>query len=404
MEHKSWGTRVFDYGRKEVVSFLISNAMFYIEKFHIDGLRVDAVASMLYLDYDREDGQWRANEYGGKENLEAIEFLKQLNTAVLTEHPNTMMIAEESTAWPMVTKPPKDGGLGFNFKWNMGWMNDALEYISVDSIGRKHHHDKLTFPLMYAFSENYILPISHDEVVHCKKSLIEKMPGSYEEKFAGVRSFMAYMLFHPGKKLTIMGTEFGQFKEWDYQNELDWMLFSFDSHKKLNLFFKESNHFYLENKPFWDLDDSWDGFKWIVPDDNEQNIIVSRRIDKEKNELIVITNFAPVKREEYSFGVPYYCSYKEVFNSDLKKYGGEGIRNTLKKAIKSPMHGHEYSITVQIPPLSTIVLRPSDTSKVKKTAKKTSNKKTTKKSTKKAAPKKTKVKKENKSIDVDIKL
>lgn len=365
-EHKEWGTRIFDFGRNEIRSFLISNAMFLIEKYHIDGIRVDAVASMLYLDYDRKDGSWQPNKNGSRENLESIEFLRILNSTVLTKFPNNLMIAEESTAWPGVTLPPSHNGLGFNFKWNMGWMNDALSYIAVDPIGRQHNHNKLTFPIMYACDENFILPISHDEVVHGKRSLLDKMPGEYNDKFAGIRSFVAYMIFHPGKKLMFMGSEIGQFIEWNYSKELEWFLLKYDSHKKLQTFFSQVNHFYLEHKPLWALDCSRDGFKWICHNDHTRNILAFRRLDREGNELIVLVNFSAEVWEGYYIGVPYEGTYKEIFNTDLKKFGGLGIRNRkLLKAMEGEMHGYDKYISVMVPPLTTLVFQQVKQNKTK---------------------------------------
>ncbi len=357
-EHKEWGTRIFDFGREEVRSFLISNAMFLIDKYHIDGIRVDAVASMLYLDYNRQGGEWRPNIFGERTNLEAVEFLKKLNSSVLTKYPHHLMIAEESTAFPGVTMPPDYDGLGFNFKWNMGWMNDVLSYIGIEPIGRQFNHDKLTFPIMYACHENYVLPISHDEVVHGKGSLINKMPGNYEEKFAGVRNFLLYMLCHPGKKLMFMGSEIGQFAEWNFSKELEWFLLKYDSHKKLQTFFSEANHFYLKHRELWELDCEWEGFKWICHNDHSRNLLSFRRIDREGNELIVIVNFSPVLWENYYVGVPCEGMYKEIFNTDLKKYGGTGIRN-LKwaKTLKGETHGYEQYISVNVPPLTTLVFQ-----------------------------------------------
>ena len=356
-DHLAWGTRVFDYGRGEVRSFLISNALYWIEKFHIDGLRVDAVASMLYLDYDRRDGEWTPNVYGGHENLEAIDFLKKLNEAVFARNPHTLMIAEESTAWPMVTKPTADGGLGFNFKWNMGWMNDMLKYMAMDPIHRAFHHDMLTFSFFYAFSENFILPISHDEVVHGKASLVNKMyGGDVDQKFAQARLFMAYMMAHPGKKLLFMGSEFAQFREWDYENGLEWfMVEEYENHRNYQKFVKNLNKFYVENPPMWQNDFSWEGFSWISNDDYKQSIIIFRRFDRKGNEVIAVCNFVPVGRTSYCFGVPYEGTYTEVFNSTSPD--GSPITNGSVKSLNVGMHGLEHSICIDIPPFSVMYFK-----------------------------------------------
>ena len=353
-EHPDWGTRIFDYEKNEVKCFLISNACYWFEKYHIDGIRVDAVASMLYLDYGKKHGEWTPNKYGGNGNLEAKEFLQKLNTRIFEAFGNVLMIAEESTAWPLITYPVDVGGLGFNYKWNMGWMNDSLLYMQQDPFFRKGVHDKLTFSMTYAFSENFILPLSHDEVVHGKRSLLSKMPGEYEDKFKNLRAYLGYMYAHPGKKLLFMGAEFGQFIEWNEEEELDWNLLDFDIHKKQKTFTKELCTFYLKNPAFWELDLSWEGFEWADVDDNINNVIAFIRRDKKGNLILAVSNFSSVLQKDYKIGVPYSGVYEEVFSSDRKEFGGQGIENGKVSAKKGDIHGREHFVSLTLPPFSTI--------------------------------------------------
>lgn len=363
-EHKDWGTRVFDFGRTEVQSFLTSSANFWAHTYHIDGIRVDAVASMLYLDYGRQEGEWRPNINGGRENLEAVAFLRKLNSAVLSEHPGFLMIAEESTAWPLVTRPPEIGGLGFNFKWNMGWMNDTLFYTSLDPYFRSYNHDKLTFSMMYAFSENFVLPISHDEVVHGKGSLLNKMPGDYNQKFAGLRTFMGYMMTHPGKKLLFMGCEFGQFIEWDYHKQLDWMLLDYESHRKTKDYIRALNHYYLAHPALWQVEDNWDGFRWLNADDNTRSVITYYRADEKGKKSLVLCNFAASRWEDYRMGVPEAGTYRVALCSEEEQYGGAGFdRETLYRSEEQPLGQWAHSITLDVPPLSCMILESINTEK-----------------------------------------
>ena len=357
-EHADWGTMVFDYGKSEVRSFLMSSAMFWLEQYHADGLRVDAVASMLYLDYSREAGQWIPNIHGGNENLEAISLVQDLNVAIFADHPDVLMVAEESTAWPKVTAPVSDGGLGFNLKWNMGWMNDITHYIKLDPYFRQFNHKDITFSLMYAFSENFVLPLSHDEVVHMKGSLYNKMPGTDEEKFAGVRVFYTYMLAHPGKKLLMMGSELGQWNEWHYEHSLDWNLLDKKENAQTVAFFKAINALYLRRSELWDLDFSWEGFQWICADDTSGNTVSFLRKNQKGDALLVMCNFSPVHREGYRVGVPIPGRYEVIFNSDDEAFGGAGLGDkTALASKKEPMHGQQQSISVDLPPMGAVILR-----------------------------------------------
>ncbi len=360
-ENKGWGAANFDLGRPEVKSFLISNALYWLREFHIDGLRVDAVANILYLDYGREKGEWSPNKYGGRENLEAAEFIKELNTAVFKEFSNILMIAEESTTWPMVTKPVEMGGLGFNFKWNMGWMNDVLKYVEIDPIYRKYHHNLINFAMMYHYTENFILPISHDEVVHGKKSLIDKMWGDYWNKFSGLRAFLGFMMTHPGKKTTFMGNEFAQFIEWRSYEQLEWKLIDeFPRHKQTQDFYKDLNNLYKTEKALWQLDYEHDGFKWIDADNKDQSIFIYCRMGEDKKDtLIVICNFTPKVYYDFKVGVPYLGEYYELFNSDASSYGGSGqVMDEVITASSQGWHKEKYSLKIKVPPMATLILKP----------------------------------------------
>ena len=354
-EHPDWGTRIFDYAKPEVRSFLISNAVYWLEEFHADGLRVDAVASMLYLDYNRRE--YKPNKYGGKENLDAIDFLRQLNAAAFRADPAALMIAEESTAFPLITKPDYDGGLGFLFKWNMGWMNDMLRYMALDPLWRKGSHNALTFSMTYAYSENFILPLSHDEVVHGKHSLIEKMPGDYDSKFANLRVFYGYQMTHPGKKLSFMGNEFAQFIEWNYKQGLDWLLLGYDRHRQMQDFVRTLNRLYLDTPALWENDSDWGGFQWIAPDDRDNSVISFRRLSRKGQEVLVICNFCPVLREGYRLGVPKRGWYVPIFNSDDEKFGGAGTALSPLHTEQVPSHGQAYSAAFRVPPLSVTLYR-----------------------------------------------
>ncbi|MBQ9757029.1 MAG: 1,4-alpha-glucan branching protein GlgB [Clostridia bacterium] len=357
-EHKEWGTLVFNWGKTEIHSFLISNAMFWLEEYHVDGLRVDAVSSMLYLDYNRRDGEWVANRYGGNENLEAIEFLQKLNSVVFEHFPNVLMIAEESTAWGGVTKPVYEGGLGFNFKWNMGWMNDVLRYMALDPYFRGSNHDMLTFSMMYAYAENYILPLSHDEVVHGKRSLLDKMYGSYEQKFKSLKLLYLFMYAHPGKKLLFMGGEMGQFSEWRFDSGLDWNLLEYDSHRGVKEFVKDLNIFYKENRSMYENDQNWQGFSWINEGDRERSVISFLRTSKSRRDTtIVVANFAAQDYTDYEIGVPSKGEYEIVLCSEEGRYGGE-IKKLQKMTAKKCKGGKfPYSIKVDLPELSGMYIK-----------------------------------------------
>lgn len=359
-DNKDWGTNSFDLGRPEVKSFLISNALYWFREFHIDGLRVDAVSSILYLDYSKNEGEWIPNKYGDNGNLEAMQFLKDLNTAVFKEFPTALMIAEESTAWPNITKPVNCDGLGFNFKWNMGWMNDTLEYVELNPEYRQYHHRNVTFAMMYNYAENYVLPLSHDEVVHGKKSVINKMWGDEWNKFAGLRAFISYMIGHPGKKLTFMGCEFAQDIEWREYEGLKWNLIKENEmNKKTQIFFRDINKIYMDNKALWELDHNYKGFNWIEVNNNMQSVLIfDRRSRNDDETLVFVVNFKSEVYYDYQIGVPFLAEYEELINTDDEKYGGSGqVMGTIITAEEEPYHNQPYSIKIKVPPMATLVLR-----------------------------------------------
>ncbi|WP_186445569.1 1,4-alpha-glucan branching protein GlgB [Paenibacillus cremeus] len=364
-EKPEWGTLTFDFTKPEVVSFLISNALFWMDVYHIDGLRVDAVASLLYLNFGKPKEQWIKNANGGDENLEAIEFLKKLNHTVFGYYPDALMMAEDSSAWPLVTAPVHSGGLGFNYKWNMGWMNDMLKYMAIDPYFRRGSHNLLTFSFMYTYSENYVLPLSHDEVVHGKKSLLNKMPGDYWQKFAGLRVLLGYMMGHPGKKLLFMGGEFGQYDEWKDLEDLDWEMLGYDSHRSLKQYSRDLNHLYLQEPALWELDHQPEGFTWIDPHDQKQSITTFMRKSNNPDDfLIIVNNFTPVYHPKYRIGVPFAGEYVERFNSDAGVYGGSGKLNPGKlKTEKVSWHYQPFSLHIAVPPLSTVIFKPISISK-----------------------------------------
>ena len=357
--HPEWNSAIFNFGRNEVRSFLLSSALFWLEKYHLDGLRVDGVASMLYLDYARSEGQWVPNRFGGRENIEAIEFLRALNVAAYRDHPDVAMIAEESTAWPMVSRPVDAGGLGFGLKWNMGWMHDCLEYMKQDPIHRKYHHGQLTFSLIYAFNENFVLPLSHDEVVYGKGSLIGKMPGDDWQMFANLRALYGYMWTHPGKKLLFMGGEFGQRREWTHEGELEWWVAALPEHAGVQRLIRDLNRIYRREPALHQVDFSPDGFEWIDADNAEASVIAFlRKPAAEGAPLLVVCNFTPVPRRNFLIGVPRRGTWKEILNSDAREYGGSGWGNLGEvESVPVSAHGRVESLNLSLPPLATIVLR-----------------------------------------------
>ena len=380
-EHPDWGTKVFDYAKNEVKNFLIANALYWVEQFHIDGLRVDAVASMLYLDYGRSAGNWVPNIYGENKNLEAIEFFKHLNTVVTGRNHGTMIIAEESTAWPQVTGRPEDGGLGFTMKWNMGWMHDFLDYMKLDPYFRSYNHNKMTFSMTYAFSEKYVLVLSHDEVVHMKGSMINKMPGEYDDKFANLKAGYSFMMGHPGKKLLFMGQDFAQFREWSEARELDWYLLAEEKHVQMKEYVKELLHLYHGSPALYETDDNWEGFEWVNADDSERSIFSFIRHSKDgKNNLLFVVNFTPVERPEYRVGVPQSGSYKLVLNSDEARFGGSGEKRASSyRSKKGVCDNKPYSIGYSLPAYGVAVFQyeKKDKTVKKATARKNAVKKET---------------------------
>jgi 1,4-alpha-glucan branching enzyme len=357
--HKDWNTLIYNYGRREVANFLEANAHYWLDRFHIDGLRVDAVASMLYLDYSRQPGEWEPNRYGGRENLEAIDFLRRMNTTVYRDHPGIITIAEESTAWPQVSRPVDGGGLGFGYKWNMGWMHDTLKYIEQDPIHRRYHHDKLTFGLLYAWDENFILPISHDEVVHGKGSLLGKMPGDRWQRFANMRAYLGFMWAHPGKKLLFMGSEFAQEREWAHDHSLDWHLLADPAHRGMQNLVRDLNEVYRTQPAMHRLDCSPDGFEWIDGGNaNDSVVAFLRKGDGENAPALVVCNFTPVVRQDYRVGVPQPGMWHEILNTDASAYGGSNVLNEPRQADSIPAHGRAHSLAINLPPLAVCIFTP----------------------------------------------
>ena len=354
-EHADWGTLIFNFGRREIVNYLIGSALYWIDEFHIDGIRVDAVASMLYLDYSREEGEWIPNEQGGNENFEAVEFLRRLNCEIHAH--GAVSFAEESTAWPGVSHPVDAGGLGFTYKWNMGWMNDTLSYVSEDPVHRKHHHDKMTFGLVYAFTENFVLPLSHDEVVHGKRSILGRMPGDDWQQFANLRAYYASMYTHPGKKLLFMGSELAQRNEWNHDGSLDWHLLEQPSHKGIQTLVRDLNSIYKQTAALYEIDFSSDGFEWISGDDRDNSVLAWIRRDSRGDFVVCVTNFTPIVRNDFRLGVPQVGEYQELLNTDAQRYGGSGLQNPVLETVPVPHHGRPQSLILTLPALATLILR-----------------------------------------------
>ena len=366
IEHEGWGTRRFDVGREEVQSFLISNAVYWLKEYHIDALRVDALASMLYLDYDKRPGEWVPNVYGENKCLEAIAFFQKMNGYLAANYPDVMTIAEESTSWANITGFEREG-LGFSYKWNMGWMNDTLAYVREDPLWRSYHHEKMNFSILYSFSERYVLPISHDEVVHGKKSLLDRMAGDYETKFAGARTYLTYMMTHPGKKLLFMGSEIGMFREWDYDSEIEWFLLDYDMHAKYQLFISQLNQLYLQNPELWEMDETPESFVWIDPDNREQSVFSYRRIAKNGEELLVYLNFLPVERQNFLAAVPEEGEYQEIFNSDAVAFGGKGVLNkNILASVPCTLREYTNAVPITLPAMSAVVLKKHKSKNTKK--------------------------------------
>ena len=356
-EHPEWGTMIFDYASDQVQSFLVSSACLFFEEYHIDGIRVDAVSSMLYLNYGRRDGEYTPNKEGGNINLAAVDFLRKLNSTVLTEYPGAITVAEESTAFPLITAPPDAGGLGFCFKWDMGFMHDTLDYMQLDPYFRSHNHDRLTFSMMYAFSENYVLAYSHDEVVHGKRSMLDKMYGDYDQKFASLRALYGFQFAHPGKKLCFMGGEFGQFIEWNWQQELDWLLLAYPRHEQLRDYYRKLNKLYAATPAMYRVDKSWDGFRWLNVDDRDRSSVAFlRSSEKDESYLVCVCNFTPVRYDDFVIALPVAGTLHEVLNSDDERFGGGGVANphTIKTE-KEPFLDMQYSAKLTLPPMASVM-------------------------------------------------